>query len=56
MFGKLKKLVIEVESLWASIQVHAKDIVKLRNDLSALQKDIKALKAAAKPEVKKTTK
>jgi hypothetical protein len=52
MFGKLKKLIADLEVLYSLIQTHASEIEQLKSDVKAL----KPKKRVSKPVVKKTTK
>jgi peptidoglycan hydrolase CwlO-like protein len=59
MFGKLKKVLAQIETIWAYIDDHKDDIAQLQKELAETQKTLKALtasKAPAKATVKKTTK
>ena len=55
MFGKLKKLINEVQAIWLYIEDHKEDIAQLQKDLASVQKTVKSL-TPAKTTVKKTTK
>jgi peptidoglycan hydrolase CwlO-like protein len=55
MFGKLKKVLAQIETIWAYIDDHKEDIAQLQKELAATQKTLKTLTAAKAP-VKKTTK
>jgi len=55
MFGKLKKVLAQIETIWAYIDDHKDDIAQLQKELAATQKTLKAL-TATKATVKKTTK
>jgi hypothetical protein len=54
MFGKLKKIVIEIEALWAYVNAHKDDIAQLQKELKATQATLKKLTPPAP--VKKTIK
>jgi peptidoglycan hydrolase CwlO-like protein len=53
MFGKLKKLIAQVEAIWDYIDDHKADIAQLQKELAAAQKTLKTLTATKAP-VKKT--
>jgi hypothetical protein len=55
MFGKLKAVINEIESLWTFVSKHGDQIAQLQKDLLAVKKDVKSL-TPAKPVAKKTTK
>jgi cell division protein FtsB len=52
MFGKLKKLIADLEVVYNLIQSHAAELEQLKADVEAL----KPKKKVTKPVVKKTTK
>jgi hypothetical protein len=52
MFGKLKKLITDLETLYNLLQTHASEIEELKASVLALQPK----KRVSKPVVKKTTK
>ena len=52
MFGKLKKLIADLEVVYNLIQLHAAELEQLKADIEAL----KPKKRVAKSVVKKTTK
>lgn len=56
MFGKLKKLVNQIELIWAYIDTHKDEIAQLQKDLKAAQTTIKKLTASTPAPTKKTTK
>jgi len=58
MFGKLKKLINQIELIWAYIDTHKDQIAQLQKDLKATQATIKKLTAPAPAPAptKKTTK
>jgi HAMP domain-containing protein len=51
MFGKLKKLILDVEAIWVYIEAHKSEIADLQKELKATQATIKKL---APPAPKKT--
>lgn len=52
MFGKLKKLIADIETIYNLIQSHADELEKLKADIVALQPK----KKVVKPTTKKTAK
>ena len=56
MFGKLKKLVNQIELIWAYIDTHKDEIAQLQKDIKAAQTTIKKLTASTPAPTKKTTK
>ena len=55
MFGKLKKVLAQIETIWAYIDDHRDEIAQLQKELAATQKTLKALttpKAASKKSTK----
>jgi peptidoglycan hydrolase CwlO-like protein len=48
MFGKLKRLRAEIETIWAYIDDYKDDIAQLQKELAATQKALKALTPSKK--------
>jgi hypothetical protein len=53
MFGKLKKVLAQLDAIWDYLDEHKEELSQLKADVEALKPK---KKTAAKPTVKKTTK